>query len=268
VGALRMAEERSLDSVDSASENSEDEVISFEAKPPPAAKGSEAEVLKLCALSNRGQGATLAERDDIDAAIARLAATPGGYDSSLLNGEWRLVYASEAVTRSSPFFWAFRKATKSAMQPLPLLPPDLSEALFAITDGIPFASVGRATQRISGMGAEGRGGSLVSSVEVALRVFDALLPPNVGYVTTSSRLLDMGGGKVRLTVETTEVKDSTWGEIPVFGPAFEGVKFPSGDALERVKPGSSSVDMAVAYVSEEMRVTRNEEGQVFVHVRV
>jgi hypothetical protein len=80
-----------------------------------------------------------------------------------------------------------------------------------------------------------------------LRVFDALLPPNVGYVTTTSTLSDMGtgDGSLRLTVQTTEVKDSTWGEVPVLGQAFEGTKFPSGDTLERVKAGSSSVDMKV-----------------------
>mmetsp|Transcript_31203 Transcript_31203/g.60928 ORF Transcript_31203/g.60928 Transcript_31203/m.60928 type:complete len:82 (-) Transcript_31203:32-277(-) len=70
------------------------------------------------------------------------------------------------------------------------------------------------------------------------------------------------------TDDTSEVKDSTWGEIPVLGPAFEGVKFPSGEALEAVKSGSSSVVMTIDYVSQVMRVTRNEEGQVFVHVRV
>lgn len=87
-------------------------------------------------------------------------------DNALLNGEWRLIYATEAVTRSSPFFWAFRKATSGTYQPIPLLPAALSDALFAITDGIPFASVGSATQTITGFG--NSTGTLVSSVQVSL----------------------------------------------------------------------------------------------------
>lgn len=97
-----------------------------------------------------------------------------------------------------------------------------------------------------------------------MRVFDALLPPNVGYVTTTSTLADVGGGdgRLRLTVQTTEVKDSTWGEVPVLGQAFEGTKFPSGDALERVKSGSSSVDMKVgACLNFVIRNRKSAEAQ-------
>ena len=41
---------------------------------------------------------------------------------------------------------AFRKALKGVEQPFPVLPGELSESFFAITDGLPFYSVGRATQ--------------------------------------------------------------------------------------------------------------------------
>ena len=95
-------------------------------------------------------------------------------DVTLLNGEWRLIYATEAVTRSSPFFWAFRKSTSGINQPIPLLPAALSEALFAITDGIPFASIGSATQTITGFGENV--GTLVSSVQVCTQMPSNLLP--------------------------------------------------------------------------------------------
>eukprot|EP00470_Lotharella_oceanica_P001129 CAMPEP_0170176764 /NCGR_PEP_ID=MMETSP0040_2-20121228/9564_1 /TAXON_ID=641309 /ORGANISM="Lotharella oceanica, Strain CCMP622" /LENGTH=73 /DNA_ID=CAMNT_0010419185 /DNA_START=30 /DNA_END=248 /DNA_ORIENTATION=+ len=65
-----------------------------------------------------------------------------------MNGLWKLIYASEDVTRASPFFWAFRKATSNLSQPIPAFPNKLSEAIFAITDGISLAKKGQAIQMI------------------------------------------------------------------------------------------------------------------------
>lgn len=41
--------------------------------------------------------------------------TPSPAESELLKGRWLLVYASEDATRSSPFFWAFRKLLDGTM---------------------------------------------------------------------------------------------------------------------------------------------------------
>ena len=80
--------------------------------------------------------------------------------SGLLAGEWELVYSPEDVTRSSPFFWAFRQAF-----------PDQSDEIFAITDAIPapLKEVGPAFQTIELIDG-GRGmmtGTFVSRVKVA-----------------------------------------------------------------------------------------------------
>ena len=131
-------------------------------------------LLSLAASTNRGQSATLDQKYDIENAISDLEESASitrqmnMATSPLLNGKWALVYASERETRSSPFFWAFRKALKGVEQPFPVLPGELAESFFAITDGLPFYSVGRASQYISGVGTAKA--TLVSSVQVNIHV--------------------------------------------------------------------------------------------------
>lgn len=77
--------------------------------------------------------------------------------SGLLSGEWELLYSPDDVTRSSPFFWAFRKAF-----------PDQSDEIFSITDSIPapLKEVGPAYQTIA-LNEGTQNGKFVSRVKVA-----------------------------------------------------------------------------------------------------
>jgi hypothetical protein len=77
--------------------------------------------------------------------------------SGLLAGEWELLYSPEDITRSSPFFWAFRKAF-----------PDQSDGIFAITDAIPapIKEVGPAFQTIE-LNEATQSGKFVSRVKIA-----------------------------------------------------------------------------------------------------
>mmetsp|Transcript_33559 Transcript_33559/g.80027 ORF Transcript_33559/g.80027 Transcript_33559/m.80027 type:complete len:323 (-) Transcript_33559:37-1005(-) len=227
-------------------------------------------LLQLCASTNRGSSASLDQKYDIEAAIAELeCASPIERPSvsEALNGEWNLLYSSEAMTRTSPFFWGFRKAVEGVDQPLPVLPTELSEALFAITDGLPFASIGTVMQTVLGAGTNGTK-TLESSVQILLRIFDPLVPPQVGYITTTSSFEVESPTSLVLTVQHTAVKRSTWSQLPVIGGLVEGAKFPSRQVFEQVKQGSSEVIMEVSYLSDELRVTRNENGQVFVFGKV
>ena len=56
--------------------------------------------------------------------------------STALNGCWALAYASEDLTRSSPFFWELRAALAEATQPLPGLPSQLTGAPGSPRDGV------------------------------------------------------------------------------------------------------------------------------------
>jgi hypothetical protein len=172
-----------------------------------------------------------------------------------------LIYASDDITRSSPFFWAFRRAF-----------PDSSDQIFGITDAIPapIKMVGPATQTID-VDSSSRPvtGTLVSRVKVA----------TLGGVATSimttrcSVLSSDGSDGLRLKVESTKPEDSTI--LQKLGPLGEMMNsssppFPSGEALEKVAPGSSEVVVRTTYCDEGLRVTRNDDRtkDVFVWKRI
>jgi len=75
------------------------------------AQGPEA-LLRLCAATDRGMRCTSAERARIASLVRDMEADAPPADATMLNGNWRLLYASTpSVYRSSPFFWAFKQAT-------------------------------------------------------------------------------------------------------------------------------------------------------------
>jgi len=118
----------------------------------------EASLLRLCALTDRGQRCTPGDRARIASLIAELEAEAPDADADRLNGRWRLVYGSEgSVYRSSPFFWAFQQAAKALTTPIGIpsgnvqAGDSIASAILAITDAIPFYDVGSATQEILGV---------------------------------------------------------------------------------------------------------------------
>lgn len=179
--------------------------------------------------------------------------------SGLLSGKWELIYASDDITRSSPFFWAFRRAF-----------PENSDQIFSITDAIPepIKMVGPATQEID-LDASSRG-TFVSRVKVA-----TLGGVATSIMTTRASIMGVEGvDGLRLKVESTKPEESTI--LKKLGPLGELINsnsqpFPSGEALERAAPGSSEVVMLTTYLDEGLRVTRNKDrsdDDVFVWVRV
>ncbi len=231
-----------------------------------------ANIMKLCAYTNRGTSATSDERIAIEQAIRTLEGanpTPDAAFSTLLNGEWRLVYSPEAsVTRASPFFWSFRKALRGVEQPLPLLPRALSEALFAVTDGIPLYTAGAAAQDITGV--PGPSGKLVSRVRITLRAFDALLPPIDGDMETTAALTPSGPSSIAVAVQQTAIRRSSLaGLIPAAArDAFDAaVTAQTGAALDALRAGGAAAAMEVTYLDDAVRVSRVDGGGPWVFVR-
>ncbi|KAL7533484.1 hypothetical protein ACHAWF_004514, partial [Thalassiosira exigua] len=227
----------------------------------PPAVGSAAErveerkldLIRKCDALGLGGGRS----SDVEAAIRDLERTgeDAGFGqasalSGLVSGEWELIYASDDVTRSSPFFWAFRRAF-----------PDASDQIFGITDAIPspLKEVGPATQEIDvDSSARPVTGTLVSRVRVA-----TLGGAATSIMTTRCSVIGADGlDGLRLRVESTKPEDST--ALKKLGPLGDLVNssappFPSGEALERVAPGSSEVVLRTTYCDEGLRVTRNED---------
>jgi hypothetical protein len=160
------------------------------------------------------------------------------------------------VTRSSPFFWAFKKAF-----------PDSSDEIFAITDAIPspIKDVGPAYQTINFEPITGTG-TFVSRVKVA-----TLGGLATSIMTTRAAITGVEGlDGIRLKIETTKPEQSTVLQT-LFGPFGAIVNenapaFPSGEALEQVKPGSSEVILRTTFCDEGIRITRNDEANDDVYV--
>eukprot|EP00590_Aulacoseira_subarctica_P009384 CAMPEP_0172424626 /NCGR_PEP_ID=MMETSP1064-20121228/26840_1 /TAXON_ID=202472 /ORGANISM="Aulacoseira subarctica , Strain CCAP 1002/5" /LENGTH=282 /DNA_ID=CAMNT_0013166901 /DNA_START=36 /DNA_END=884 /DNA_ORIENTATION=+ len=182
----------------------------------------------------------------------------GSSYSGLMAGEWELLYSPEDVTRSSPFFWAFSKAF-----------PEKNSNIFAITDSIPapFKEVGPAIQTITLDTNRGSGelGKLVSRIQVS-----TLGGLAKSTMTTRSSIIGSDGLEgLKLRIDTTKPENSS--ALKNLGNLGELLDeqlppFPSGEALERVRQGSSEVTMATTYCDETLRISRNAENKQDAYV--
>ena len=112
----------------------------------------------------------------------------------------------------------------------------LSDSIFKLTDSIPFKSIGTCSQTFSG-------NKLVSQVEVDVGLPSMMSLGSSKMTTTSEwRFEDSDVSLLELRVEKTQVLDSTLEKLAPFSLPMLGQTsaFPSGQALEVVKPGSST----------------------------
>ena len=187
--------------------------------------------------------------------LERVAEQVGvGQASSLPNlisgGDWELLYTTEADdTRSSPFFWAFRKAFGA----------EKANQIYEITDSIPapLKEIGPVYQRIEYDPAT-QSGKFVSKVKVA-----TLGGMATSIMTTRASIVKNDGvdGLV-LQIDTTKPEESS-AINTLLGPLGSVVNenspaFPSGQVLEQISPGSSQVILRTTYCDEGLRISRNK----------
>jgi hypothetical protein len=173
-----------------------------------------------------------------------------------------LLYAPEDVTRSSPFFWALEQAFPDQQE------QGMIRQIFSITDSIPspLKDVGPAYQTIvldetGGGGGGGRVmGKLISRVKVA-----TLNGMATSIMTTRSDIVDsVGVDGLKVRIDTTKPEDSTVITTLFPGPLGNWIKdsalppFPSGEVLEQIQPGSSTVLMRTTFCDESIRISRRD----------
>jgi len=194
--------------------------------------------------------------DELESLGERLGIGQASSISGLLNGEWELLYSPEDETRSSPFFWAFRKAF-----------PDNADQIYGITDAIPapLREIGPAFQVID-FNPASQSGRFISRVKVA-----TLGGMATSIMTTRAAIVGLDGvDGIRLKIETTKPEESTI--VKTFlGPLSDVVNentpaFPSGQALERVRPGSSEVVLRTTYCDEGLRISRDGDRSSDIYV--
>lgn len=246
-------------------------------------------LLRLSAATDRGQRASEADRERLAELVRQCESAAPAADALDLNGEWRLVCAlGEAAYRSSPFFWAFRQATDGLTTPVGIPGSDVqaggswSSAVYGFTDLIPFYDIGSATQRFVGVSSDQNAvtgsatGNLESQVKLEIgRLFG--LPSMSSLMTTTAAVQTMPRSdrsvEVELQIQRTAAKQSTIASLlPVVDQFLD---FPSGDALELLREGSSYVRLRSTFPTRDLRISRPvlvnapaaEVGGVFVYVR-
>lgn len=230
-------------------------------------------LVKLAAVTDRGQSASSAQRELAGSLISELEQSQSGLrgdERAQLEGEWELVYATEAVYRASPFFAAFRRLTEgmtASVRPRGAGSNSLADAIFAVTDAVPFKQVGVARQVITPT-------ELVSRVELSVNVYDALLPRSSSMMTSTCSIVPAADDepigwplRTALQVEQTQVLDSTLGKLLPF-LRIDEVRFPTVRFFEQWRAGSAAISMETSYLSQELRISRFELGQAFVWARV
>jgi len=236
---------------------------------PEAAYDAERALLDRCLGLERGATASAADRNEVAALVGDLEALAPPFEPYELEGTWSLVYSSEpGIYRSSPFFWGFSRLLdgKNSPTPVPGAKSDgLADGIYAVTDALGlFYTVGEATQTITGS-------SLVSEVDLAIEPLPNLPPVGRSVMTSTATCAPTATG-LRLTLEKTEVKDSTIASLPGLG-FLSDVAFPTQNAFDAVSdalkltPNAHTVSLISTYVSDALRVTRTEDGFLFVHER-
>jgi len=254
-------------------------------------------LLRLSAATDRGQRASAAERDQLLELVQQCEAAALAADAMDLNGEWRLILSlGEKAYRSSPFFWAFRQATAGLKTPVGIPGANVeagepwASAVYGFTDTIPFYEIGSVVQRFSGIpktqselsngslpSPSQLGGDLESQVKLEIgRLFG--LPSMSSQMTTTAAVQTIprkdGAVEVELQIQRTSAKQSTIASLlPALEPLLE--QFPSGEALELIRKGSSYVRLQSTFPTRDLRISRptlvnapdEEVDAIFVYVR-
>mmetsp|Transcript_60149 Transcript_60149/g.135354 ORF Transcript_60149/g.135354 Transcript_60149/m.135354 type:complete len:336 (-) Transcript_60149:47-1054(-) len=257
-GKKHDAEEAAVEEPEPGSSGDGDRALANEYQTKAAELQSK--LLRLAASCDRGQQGTPALRLECEAIIADLEALQAAdsWDQSWsqhLDGEWQLVYATEDPTRSSPFFWAFRKAMAGVKDPFPSRvlfgSEELSENILTFSDNIPLKSVGVASQTF-------QNGQVVSRVGV--RVF----PTGESTMTTTSQY------RVKQQTEDARVLGIEVEKTQVVGSSLaasflENYEAPTGEWLGE----AAEVEAQVTFLDDRLRVMRDADrpSACFVYAR-
>jgi hypothetical protein len=148
-------------------------------------------LLTKISQSDRGQANNQPLKKEIENLVTllqQLAPTDLRVSTRLLVGEWTLIYATDDITRSSPFFMAFKKAFSDA--------PDVTDSVYKITDMDFFGlkTIGAATQDIDGF-------AFVSKVRLNINPVGSSVMSTTSTWRVDERERDM----LELSVENTKV---------------------------------------------------------------
>lgn len=188
-------------------------------------------LLQFAAATSRGQIATESQTsavDDIVMALEELNPNPQPVETNLIDGTWTLVYSSAKLFKSNPF----------------LLPA-----------ATPLLELGQIRQKITV-----DDGKLVNEAEVVA------FPSTSGTLKTTARITPVGGERLELTLETTNITGGKiFDRLDLGGISFD---VPLEQILSRVKNMSPETYIDTYYLDDRLRISRSKQGKLYIYTRL
>lgn len=255
------------------------------------------QILQIGALTDRGQRlnkmiapAYQEKREEMNVLVKQLvtSAQENGQKPTrqLLAGDWELVYSDVELFRSSPFFLAIEKALNESPG-IPQLgrwlgatdPERKAEVFFRLHQlqvlSWGLSTVGRISQRL-----DFEKGMLESSFDTT--IFGLTVIPILGWfkllptfggrvVTESDRLTLADDGQLEMELQRTQVITAPGvPRLPLLDGIFMDRWYPV-NAVWKLLPWNGgrapACAMKVEYVDEQMRISRDSGGGLFVYTR-
>lgn len=266
--------------------------------PPDSSAAIKSQILQIAALTDRGQRlntliapAYQEKRDEISLLVSKLTERQSApVTAAALNGEWELVFSEVELFRSSPFFLAIEEALNGSPG-IPTLgrwlgaddPKRKAEVFFklhalqVLSWGL--STVGRVAQTIDvekGKFESSFDTTIFGLTVIPLLGWFKLLPTFGGRVVTEANAVVLeDDGILRMELQRTRVitapgvpriplvdgifmdrwypVSSVWKLLPWNGGPFEG--------------RSPTCSVQTLYVDEQMRISRDGAGAVFIYTR-
>lgn len=226
----------------------------------------------------------------MDSLVAELSATECAKTEASLSGEWELVYSDVELFRSSPFFLAIEEALNGSPgipalgRWLGLTDPTKKAELFFKLHQLQVLSWGASTVGRIAQTLDFEAGELESSFDTT--IFGLTVIPIVGWF----KLLPTFGGRVvtladGLTLETDgTLRMELQRTRVVTAPGIPRIPLVDGLLMDKWYPvnpvwkllpwnggpfdgRSPMCSMRVEYVDEQMRISRDGAGAVFIYTR-
>lgn len=187
-------------------------------------------LLRLCAITNRGQFASEGQREAIDALASSLEAlspTMESVNSPGFDGLWTLAYLSIPLFRTQP-----------------LLMPGST----------PLLEINCVRQRI-----ELAVGRVTTDVQVVA------FPKISAIVRTASTATPVGSDRIELVVDkTTIIGDKLAGQVDLGGLS---VDIPIAKIYERIRGASPETYFDTYYLDDDVRISRSKSGSLYIYVK-
>ncbi len=220
------------------------------------------QLMAVAAASGRGLDATKTQASAAATLIADLVAmnpTDDPVTSELVNGDWELIYSDTFLFRNSPFFWS-----------VGTMLGDTADFFYQAHDhqtGMFGGGIGRVVQSIDMVNSKVVSDCIVkASLGVPLLGFSPLFS-GYGSVITAGRATAETGTRIAVTTESTTIRQDDTEVIP-FLNFLNNNSVPVEDVMRNLGGGAApEVFLDVEFVDAEIRISKLQDGSVFVYQR-